>query len=88
MTLITKGMGKISKNIYSKLVKNKTKSRTEQILDNIYKKDPTGKKDKLIKALNERIKRSVTKRAGQKEIDEYHKIMTSDPQYKPDYGKK
>ena len=86
MTIITKGMGVISKNIYSKLVKNKTKSKTEQILDNVYKKDPTGKKDIHIKNLNEKIKKSVTGKAGQKDIDAYHRIMTSDRQYKP--GKK
>ena len=34
------------------------------------------------------IKKSVTGKAGQKDIDEYHRIMTSDRQYKTDYGKK
>ena len=87
MTLITKGMGAV-KQIYSKLAKTKTKSKAEQKFDNVYKKDPTGKKDIYIKKLNERIKKSVTGKAGQKDIDEYHRIMTSDRQYKLDYGKK
>ena len=88
MTLITKGMGKMAKQVFSKLAKNKTKSKAEQLFDNVYKKDPTGKKDIYIKKLNERIKKSVTGKAGQKDIDEYHRIMTSDRQYKLDYGKK
>ena len=79
---------KVGQQIYSKLVKNKTKSKAEQLFDNVYKKDPTGKKDIGVKKLNERIKKSVTKTAGPKEIEEYHKIMTSDRQYKLDYGKK
>ena len=78
----------VGKQIYSKLAKDKTKSKAEQIFDNVYKKDLTGKKDIGVKKLNKRIKKSVTKRAGSKEIEEYHRIMTSDPQYKPDYGKK
>ena len=79
---------KVGQQIYSKLVKDKTKSKAEQIFDNVYKKDLTGKKDIGIKKLNEKIKKSVTKRAGPKEIEEYHRIMTSDRQYKLDYGKK
>ena len=58
MTIITKGMGAV-KQIYSKLAKTKTKSKAEQKFDNVYKKDPTGKKDIYIKKLNERIKKSV-----------------------------
>ena len=81
---------KVGQRILSKLAKDKTKtkSKAEQLFDNVYKKDPTGKKDKLIKTLNKKIKKSVTKTAGPKEIEEYHKIMTSDRQYKLDYGKK
>jgi hypothetical protein len=58
MTLLTKGMG--------------------AILKNVYKKDLTGKKDILIKSLNKKIKKSVTKRAGPEEVDRYTDIMTSD----------
>ena len=79
---------KVGQQIYSKSVKDKTKSKAEQLFDNVYKKDPTGKKDKLIETLNKKIKKSVTKTAGPKEIEEYHRIMTSDRQYKLDYGKK
>ena len=48
------------------------------ILKNVYKKDPTGKKDILIDMLNKKIKKSVTKKAGPREVDEYTNIMTSD----------
>ncbi len=71
--------------IHSKLVKDKTKSRAEQIFDNVYKKDPTGKKDKAIKSMNEFLKKKK-RQASPAMVDRYHAIMTSDPQYKP--GKK
>ena len=92
MTVKTLGMGivkniltKKSGNIYSKLVKNKTKSKAEQILDNVYKKDPTGKKDRAIKNMNEFLKKKK-RQASPAMIDRYHEIMTSDRQVKP--GKK
>ena len=92
MTVKTLGMGivkniltKKSGNIYSKLVKNKTKSKAEQILDNVYKKDPTGKKDRAIKSMNEFLKKKK-RQASPAMVDRYHAIMTSDPQYK--LGKK
>ena len=85
MTLLTLGMGVIRKQIYSKLAKNKTKSKAEQIFDNVYKKDLTGKKDKAIKSMNEFLKKKK-RSASPAMVDRYHAIMTSDPQYKP--GKK
>ena len=84
MTIITKGMGKI---IYSKLAKSKKKNPAEQIFDNVYKRDKTGKKDKAIKSMNEFLKKKK-RSASPGMVDRYHAIMTSDPQYKPSYGKK
>tara|TARA_R100000008_G_C3428255_1_gene88307 strand:+ start:225 stop:485 length:261 start_codon:yes stop_codon:yes gene_type:complete len=84
MTIITKGMGKI---IYSKLAKSKKKNPAEQIFDNVYKKDKTGKKDKAIKSMNEFLKKKK-RSASPAMVDRYHAIMTSDTQYKPSYGKK
>ena len=71
--------------IHSKLVKDKTKSKAEQTFDNVYKKDPTGKKDRAVKSMNEFLKKKKRK-ASPAMVDRYHAIMTSDPQYKP--GKK
>ena len=84
MTIITKGMGKI---IYSKLAKSKKKNPAEQIFDNVYKRDKTGKKDKAIKSMNEFLKKKK-RSASPGMVDRYHEIMTSDTQYKPSYGKK
>ena len=84
MTIVTKGMGKI---IYSKLAKSKKKNPAEQIFDNVYKRDKTGKKDKAIKSMNEFLKKKK-RSASPGMVDRYHEIMTSDPQYKPGYGKK
>ena len=89
MTLKTLGMGiakiapKKSGNIYSKLVKDKTKSKAEQLFDNVYKYSK--KKDKAVKSMNEFLKKKKRK-ASPAMVDRYHEIMTSDPQYKP--GKK
>ena len=85
MTLLTKGMGAVTKQIYSKLAKIKTKSKAEQKFDNVYKKDPTGKKDRAVKSMNEFLKKKK-RQASPAMVDKYHKIMTSDPQYK--LGKK
>jgi len=92
MTLKTLGMG-IAKlvtkkrprpgNIYSKLVKNKTKSKAEQTFDNVYKY--SDKKEKAVKSMNEFLKKKK-RQASPAMVDKYHKVMTSDPQYKP--GKK
>ena len=84
MTIITKGMGKI---IYSKLAKSKKKNPAEQIFDNVYKRDKTGKKDKQISSMNKYLKKKK-RSASPGMVDRYHAIMTSDPQYKPGYGKK
>ena len=85
MTIITKGMGAIAKIIKSKLVKNKTKSKAEQIFDNVYKY--SDKKDKAIKSMNEFLKKKK-RSASPAMVDRYHAIMTSDPQYKQGYWKK
>ena len=84
MTIITKGMGKI---IYSKLAKSKKKNPAEQTFDNVYKKDKTGKKDKQIDSMNKFLKERK-RSASPGMVDRYHAIMTGDPQYKPNYGKK
>ena len=89
MTLKTLGMGIIrgGRTIKSKLVKNKTKSKAEQIFDNVYKLDKTGKKDKHISSMNKFLK-DKKRSASPGMVDRYHAIMTSDPQYKLGYGKK
>ena len=86
MTIITKGMGAIIKGA-KKLSKSKKKTPGEEHFDTVYKLDKTGKKDRMIKALNEKIKHSVTKRAGSREIDEYHRIMTKGSKYSPKFWK-
>ena len=89
MTLKTLGMGiaklatKKSGNIYSKLVKNKTKSKAEQTFDNVYKY--SDKKEKVVKSMNEFLKKKK-RQASPAMVDKYHKVMTSDSQVKP--GKK
>ena len=83
MTIITKGMGVIRKQIYSKLVKNKTKSKAEQTFDNVYKY--SDKKEKVVKSMNEFLKKKK-RQASPAMVDKYHAVMTSDPQVKP--GKK
>ena len=76
---------KVGQQIYSKLVKDKTKSKTEQLFDNVYKYSK--KKDKAVKSMNEFLKKKK-RNASPAMVDRYHKIMTSDPQYKLVYGKK
>ena len=82
-TVIIRSPG--GKTIKSKLVKDKTKSKAEQIFDNVYKFDKTGKKDKHISSMNKFLK-DKKRSASPAMVDRYHAIMTSDPQVKP--GKK
>ena len=76
---------KVSQQIYSKLVKDKTKSKAEQLFYNVYKYSK--EKDKAVKSMNEFLNKKKRK-ASPAMVDAYHAIMTSDPQYKPGYGKK
>ena len=85
MTLITKGMGKMAKQVFIKLAKNKTKSKAEQLFDNVYKY--SDKKEKAVKSMNEFLKKKK-RNISPGMIDRYHAVMTRDPQYKPGYGKK
>ena len=80
MTLITKGMGAAYKAGRKKFLEGQK---------NIYKKDPTGKKDIIIKSMNETLKRKKHS-AGPGMIDHYHKVMTSDFEKKtgPFFSKK
>ena len=81
MTIITKGMGAIIKG--AKKIKTVGKEARKQRLEflkgqrNIYKKDPTGKKDKIIASMNKTLKEKKHT-AGPGMIDHYHKVMTSD----------
>jgi uncharacterized protein (UPF0210 family) len=78
MTIITKGMGAIIKRL--KTVGKKARKKRLEFLKgqrNIYKKDSTGKKDKIIKHMNETMKRKKHS-ASPGMIDHYHKVMTSD----------
>jgi len=78
MTIITRGMGAIIKR--PKTVGKKARKERLEFLQgqrNIYKKDPTGKKDKIIKHMNETMKRKKHS-ASPGMIDHYHKVMTSD----------
>ena len=68
MTLITKGMGAAYKAGRKKFLEGQK---------NIYKKDPTGKKDKIIESMNKTLKEKKHT-AGPGMIDHYHKVMTSD----------
>ena len=81
MTIITKGMGAIIKGAkkIKRVGKEERKKRLEFLKGqrNIYKKDPTGKKDIIIKSMNETLKRKKHS-AGPGMIDHYHKVMTSD----------
>ena len=78
MTIITKGMGAIIKRPKT-VGKKARKERLEYLKGqrNIYKKDPTGKKDKIIKSMNENLKRKK-RSASPSEVDHYNKVMTSD----------
>ena len=87
MTIKTLGMGVIRSNVFSKIAKSKKKTPGEEHFDTVYKLDKTGKKDRMIKALNKKIKHSVTKRAGPREIDEYNRIMTKGSKYSPKFFK-
>ena len=68
MTLITKGMGAAYKAGRKKFLEGQK---------NIYKKDPTGKKDKIIESMNKTLKEKKHT-ASPNMIDHYHKVMTSD----------
>ena len=68
MGIITKGMGAAYKAGRKKFLEGQK---------NIYKKDPTGKKDKIIASMN-KILKEKKRTAGQGMIDHYHKVMTSD----------
>jgi len=93
MTIITKGMGAIIKGAkkIKRVGKEERKKRLEFLKGqrNIYKKDPTGKKDIIIKSMNETLKRKKHS-AGPGMIDHYHKVMTSDFEKKtgPFFSKK
>ena len=81
MTIITKGMGAIIKGAkkIKRVGKEERKKRLEFLKGqrNIYKKDPTGKKDKIIASMNKTLKEKKHT-AGPGMIDHYHKVMTSD----------
>ena len=80
MTIITKGMGAIIKLKKLRPVGKKARKKRLEYLKgqrNIYKKDPTGKKDKIIKSMNENLK-NKKRSASPSEVDHYNKVMTSD----------
>ena len=78
MTIITKGMGAIIKKLRP-VGKKARKERLEYLKGqrNIYKKDPTGKKDKIIESMNKTLK-DKKRTASPAMVDHYHKVMTSD----------
>ena len=78
MTIKTKGMGAIIKKLRP-VGKKARKERLEYLKGqrNIYKKDPTGKKDKIIESMNKTLK-DKKRTASPAMIDHYHKVMTSD----------
>jgi hypothetical protein len=90
MTIITKGMGAIIKNLKT-VGKKARKERLEYLKGqrNIYKLDKTGQKDKLIGSMNKFLK-DKKRKASPAMIDRYHKIMTSDFEKKtgPYFNKK
>jgi len=73
------------KDTQSKLVKDKNMNEAEKHFANIHVPDKTGVKDKIIKSMNEQIKKSTTGKAGPKQIDHYHNVMTNygTKKYKP-----
>ena len=72
MTIKTKGMGAIIKKLRP-VGKKARKERLEYLKGqrNIYKKDPTGRKDKIISQMNETLKKKKHS-AGPGMIDFYH----------------
>ena len=64
-------------NIFSKYSKSEKKTPGEKHFDTVYKLDKTGKKDKMIKALNKKIRSNIKQQAGPKDIEEYNRIMRS-----------
>ena len=86
MTIITKGMGAIIKGA-KKLSKSKKKTPGEEHFDTVYKLDKTGKKDKMIKSLNKKIRSNKKQKAGPKDMEEYHRIMTKGSKYSPKFFK-
>ena len=63
-------------NIQSRLAKSKKKTDAEEHFDTVYKKDKTGKKDKIIAALNAQLKKNP--KQFPKLLDAYTNIMGSD----------
>jgi hypothetical protein len=87
MTLKTLGMGIIKPNVFSKIAKSKKKTPGEEHFDTVYKLDKTGKKDKMIKSLNKKIRSNKKQKAGPKDMEEYHRIMTKGSKYSPKFFK-
>ena len=87
MTIKTLGMGAIRSNVFSKIAKSKKKTPGEEHFDTVYKLDKTGKKDKMIKALNKKIRSNIKQQAGFKDIEEYNRIMTKGSKYSPKFFK-
>ena len=85
MTIKTLGMGAIRSNVFSKIAKSKKKTPGEEHFDTVYKLDKTGKKDKMIKALNKKIRSNIKQQAGPKDIEEYNRIMTKGSKYSPKF---
>ena len=73
-----KGLGKAYEEARKEFLKGQ---------ENIYKLDKTGKKDKMIKALNKKIRSNIKQQAGPKDIEEYHRIMTKGSKYSPKFFK-
>ena len=78
---------KIGERIYSKLAKSSKKTDAEEHFDTVYKKDKTGKKDKIISSMNKFLKEKK-RSASPSMVDKYHEVMTSDSKYTKKYWKK
>ena len=84
------GYFKLAQTIGKKFVKEqKALKKFLEGQKNIYKKDPTGKKDKIIESMNKTLKEKKHT-ASPNMIDHYHKVMTSDFEKKtgPFFSKK
>ena len=77
----------VGKQVYSKLAKSAKKTDAEEHFDTVYKKDKTGKKDKIISSMNKFLKEKK-RSASPSMVDKYHEVMTSDSKYTKKYWKK
>ena len=77
----------VGKQVYSKLAKSAKKTDAEEHFDTVYKKDKTGKTDKMVEGMNKTMKEKKHS-ASPAMTEAYHKAMTKGSKYTENYWKK